>query len=120
MALIATTPPLRRLDSASTTTLPLGAKVIAQSSGTGGLASSLPTQVAPSLTAAARCASPRVTTYTSHLHTCVWLRFCSVNDSVGATLLDVSICSTQRNLGDAEAHPREKDKGARSEEHTSE
>ena len=48
MALIATTPPLRRLARALITTFPLGVNVIARSSFTGGVSSSPPTQVAPS------------------------------------------------------------------------
>ncbi len=51
---MATMPPLRRLERAATTTAPLGAKVMARSSWTGGLSFSLPTQVAPR--AAARAA----------------------------------------------------------------
>ena len=48
IALIATTPPFRRLLRAATTTSPLGAKVTARSSSTGGLSFiPLPTQVAP-------------------------------------------------------------------------
>src|ERR1035438_9398927 len=65
MAFIATTPPFRRADRALTTTFPLGAKVMARSSSVGGFASSLPTQVALHASAALRCASPRVTTWTS-------------------------------------------------------
>ena len=42
--------------------LAAGAKVMARSSSTGGLASSSPTHVAPSAAAALRCDSPRVTT----------------------------------------------------------
>ena len=45
---MATMPPLRRLESALRTTAPLGAKVMARSSWTGGLSFSVPTQVAPS------------------------------------------------------------------------
>ncbi len=41
-------PPLRRAESALTTTLPEGAKVMARSSSTGGFASSSPTHAAPS------------------------------------------------------------------------
>ncbi len=49
---MATTPPLRNEASALTTTLPAGANVTARSSGTGGLASRSPTQVAPASRAA--------------------------------------------------------------------
>src|SRR5437867_10389899 len=66
MALIATTPPFLRLARAATTTSPLGAKVTARSSATGGLSFSFPTQVAPREAAKLRWDAPRVETYTSH------------------------------------------------------
>ncbi|MGB6686232.1 MAG: hypothetical protein WBE76_00145 [Terracidiphilus sp.] len=59
---MATTPPLRKVDRAWTTTLPLGANVIARSNSVGGIASSFPTQVASRASASWRCRSPRVTT----------------------------------------------------------
>ena len=46
---MATMPPLRREASAARTTSPLGAKVTAESSGTGGRSVASPTQVAPSV-----------------------------------------------------------------------
>ncbi len=67
---MATTPPLRRLESALMTTAPLGAKVMARSSSTGGLSFSVPTHFAPRDAAWLRWASPRVETYTSHFQ---WL-----------------------------------------------
>src|SRR5271156_8903 len=70
MALMATTPPLRRLASALTTTSPLGAKVTARSSSTGGFSFSFPTHVAPSDVASLRWDSPLVETYTSHFQDC--------------------------------------------------
>src|SRR5437016_12527561 len=66
MALMATTPPFLRLARAATTMSPLGAKVTARSSATGGLSFSFPTQVAPREAAKLRWDAPRVETYTSH------------------------------------------------------
>ena len=53
---------VRNADKALTTTLPLGANVIARSSFTGGVSSSLPTQVAPSADAIVRWLAPLVET----------------------------------------------------------
>src|SRR3989442_8692198 len=66
IALIATTPPFRRLARAATTTSPLGAKVIARSSATGGRSRSPPTHVAPREAANWGWEAPRVETKTAH------------------------------------------------------
>ena|ERR1035438_435333 len=112
MALIATTPPLQRLDSASTTTFlsTLLGRRHDEALSFGRISENRAKGLSQRET---RCESQMPFAKRQRPHTCVWLRFCSVNDSVGAALLDVSICSTQRNLGGAESHPREKDKCAR-------
>src|SRR5579872_2084661 len=68
MALMANTPPFRKLPRAATTTLPLGANVTARSSSAGGFSSSVPTHFAPREVASRRCDAPRVDTYTSQFH----------------------------------------------------
>src|SRR5208282_3607025 len=70
MALIATTPPFRKLASAAITTTPLGANVTARSSSAGGVSVSVPTHLAPKDSANLRCEAPRVETYTSQFHEC--------------------------------------------------
>ena len=57
-----TTPPFRTAASATGTSAPTGAKMIALSSSTGGLSSGPPAHSAPSSRANAWLAAPRVTT----------------------------------------------------------